>query len=60
MFSTDFIKEWDSIIQEWMKNKNVLCPFIGKSKDLSKDHLPEPYYGDMDNCSIVMINRKQS
>ena len=56
MFSTDFIKEWDSIIQNWMKNKNVLCPFIGKSKDLSKDHLPEPYYGDMDNCSIVMIN----
>ncbi len=54
--STDFENEWDSIIQEWMNNVKVLCPFTGKSKNLTIDHLPEPYYGDMDNCSIVMIN----
>ena len=52
----DFINEWDSIIQKWMSNPNVLSQFVGKSKDLSINHLPEPYYGDMTNCSIVMIN----
>ena len=50
----DYINEWDSIIDNWMKDPNVLTPL--REGNLSEKHLPEPYYGDIDNCSIVIIN----
>ena len=54
MLPIGFYNVWDEIIEKWMKTQTVLNPFKGKS--LSIDYLPEPYYGDMNNCSIVMIN----
>ena len=54
MIFPDYIKEWDSLIQQWMKSPCVLNPLL--EVGLSCYHLPEPYYGEMDKCSIVIIN----
>lgn len=51
-----FYSEWDRIIREWYANKNALACLMDKGHTLSMNHVPEPYYGDMDNCSIVIIN----
>ena len=57
----DFYKEWDDVISEWLKcnypfdaQKNPLTNL--NDGTLSLQHLPEPYYGDMDHPSIVIIN----
>lgn len=57
----DFYKEWDEVISEWLKcndpfdaQKNPLTNL--NDGTLSLQHLPEPYYGDMDHPSIVIIN----
>ena len=60
-YPADFYKEWDDVISEWLKCKK---PFDAQKNPLtnlndgtlSLQHLPEPYYGDMDNPSIVIIN----
>lgn len=57
----DFYKEWDDVISGWLKCSD---PFDAQKNPLqnlndgtlSLQHLPEPYYGDMDNPSIVIIN----
>lgn len=54
MIFPDYIDVWDSFIQKWMKSPCVLHPLL--EEGLSCDHLPEPYYGDMDKCSIVIVN----
>ena len=51
-----FYDEWDRIISDWYQDKNTLEQLMDENKSLSIDHLPEPYYGDMDECSIVIIN----
>ena len=57
----DFYKEWDDVISAWLKcsdpfdaQKNPLQSL--NDGTLSLQHLPEPYYGNMDNPSIVIIN----
>lgn len=61
--STDFYDEWDKRIKKWLDCKdpfnassNPLTCLNDNRQSLSLQHLPEPYYGDMDNCSIVIIN----
>ena len=57
----DFYNEWDDVISAWLKCKD---PFDEQKNPLqnlndgtlSLQHLPEPYYGDIDNPSIVIIN----
>ena len=49
-----YINKWDCIIKNWMVTPGVLSPL--SEPNLSIDHLPEPYYGDMDDCSIVIVN----
>ena len=56
MIPSLFYSEWDQIIKDWYINKNALASLMDKGKSLSLDHVPEPFYGDMDNCSIVIIN----
>ena len=51
-----YYSEWDQIIQNWYSNPNALNSLMDKGRSLSMDHVPEPYYGDMDNCSVVIIN----
>jgi hypothetical protein len=51
-----FYSEWNQIIKDWYTTKNALASLMDKGHSLSLDHVPEPYYGDMDNCSIVIIN----
>ncbi len=58
-----FYSEWDKIIDAWLKCKDSFDEIINPLKDLNDDkkslslqYLPEPYYGDMDQCSIVIIN----
>lgn len=53
---TLFSTYWDNLIDGWMKNPSILSPLIPQGSALSTNHLPEPYYGDMDNCSIVIVN----
>ena len=62
----NFYKQCDSIINQWISNNNALLnndPFLNKQKPkkglLKKkyfDTMPEPFWGDPDHCSIVMIN----
>ena len=59
--SADFYKEWDDVISAWLKCKDPFDEQKNPLQDLndgtlSLQHLPEPYYGDMDNPSIVIIN----
>ena len=54
--SQNFYSDWDKVIQGWFANQNVLSSLQDKKNSLSVDYLPEPYYGDMDHCSIVIIN----
>ena len=61
MATQKFINAWDNIIDDWM---NIPCvsdpsnPFnpLQVHPNLSVGHLPEPYFGDPADCSIVMIN----
>lgn len=56
MTSADFYSEWDQIIKNWYTDKSALSSLMDKRNSLSLEHVPEPYYGDMDNCSIVIVN----
>ena len=59
--SAVFYEAWDVVIKAWLEcgdsfdaQKNPLN--VLNDGTLSLQHLPEPYYGDMDNPSIVIIN----
>lgn len=59
--SAEFYEAWDDVIKAWLEcgdsfdaQKNPLN--VLNDGTLSLQHLPEPYYGDMDNPSIVIIN----
>ena len=55
-------EEWDKSISEWLFcSKSLTGPLsafsqMAKSGGLSNSHIPEPYYGDADNCSAVVVN----
>lgn len=51
-----FYSEWDQIIKDWYANTDALACLMDKGNSLSLLHVPEPYYGDLDICSIVIIN----
>mgnify|MGYP006988905760 CR=1 FL=1 len=51
-----YYNAWDQIISDWLANQKSIFTLIGRWNRLSSAHLPEPYYGDADNCSIVIIN----
>ena len=56
-----FIDAWDNIIAKWMNIPYVSDPSnplkpLQVHQNLSVEHLPEPYFGDPADCSIVMIN----
>lgn len=59
----DYFKYCDELVQDWIDNKANLIeedPFLHNSAILSGepyfDIMPEPFLGNPDNCSIVMIN----
>lgn len=68
----EFIEYWDEVIREWSKGKGLLknVPqtervWFDKTKDNTKDntktkliseYMPEPYGGNPDKCSAVVIN----
>lgn len=59
MSINDFLKDWDDCIASWYKNNLKLTGRMEKFKNLSglaMEYLPEPYYGDPENCSAVVIN----
>lgn len=51
-----FYSEWNNLIANWDKNPVSLQPLAFGNSGLDFCYLPEPYYGDMNNCSIVIIN----
>lgn len=57
-----WLNDWDVSIKNWAHNgkalNGLLSPFAGlvSSSKLSADYLPEPYYGNPDNCSAVVLN----
>lgn len=55
-FATNYIEEWDRIITKWLQNKESLRPLLDEKESLSIDHIPEPFYGNMNDSSIVIIN----
>ena len=62
-FIQDYFKYCDELVQDWIDNKANLIeedPFLHNSAILSGkpyfDIMPEPFLGNPDKCSIVMIN----
>ncbi len=55
-FANNFYSSWNNIIKKWLVNEQNLSIYLDENQSLSIEHVPEPYYGDMDNCSIVIIN----
>lgn len=56
---TCFIECWDSVIRDWLDKKDlgVQEEFLSnKSLKLSRDEMPEPYWGNPNKCSIVIVN----
>lgn len=57
-----WLNDWDDSIKYWDLHgtalSGLLSPFAGlvRSSKLSPDYLPEPYYGNPDNCSAVVLN----
>ena len=54
-----FIDYWDDVICQWfsgnIESKQQL--FLNEtSLKLNPEHMPEPYWGDPENCSIVIAN----
>ena len=50
-----FYEKWDEIISAWLINEQELNKLMDEKQSLSIWHIPEPYYGNIDNCSIVII-----
>lgn len=54
--------DWDECISEWLFcAKRLTGPLsvfsqMVQSGGLSDNYIPEPYYGDADNCSAVVVN----
>lgn len=50
-----FCYYWDTVISNWFGG--VFCPDQQQyGKLLNLDYLPEPYWGNPDNCSFVIVN----
>ena len=62
VFVQKWLNDWDDSIKYWDLHSTalsgLLSPFAGlvRSSKLTPDYLPEPYYGDPDNCSAVVLN----
>jgi hypothetical protein len=63
--SSPFIEYWDIVIEQWLRNQYgriELKEQINFASDLKIDlesvnnRLPEPYWGDPENCSFVIVN----
>ena len=56
---TWFTKYWDDVIDNWFSTQiepNQQLFLNEKSLNLNPKHMPEPYWGDPENCSIVIAN----
>lgn len=53
-----FFKEWDQCIDDWFQNPSNLTGRLKSFQNVgcSLCYLPEPYYGDPECCSAVVIN----
>ena len=53
-----FFKEWDQCIDDWFQNPSNLTGRLKPFQNVgcSLCYLPEPYYGDPECCSAVVIN----
>lgn len=58
--SSRFLTDWDIEIKYWAANGKILpsggMSIFNHEAGLSKDYLPEPYYGNIENPSIVVLN----
>ena len=59
----DYFDYWDKVIKDWMnyKSNKIEEDFIKSLNfsgeyELQEDYMPEPYWGDPRNCSIVVAN----
>lgn len=61
----DYIEYWDIVIEQWLQNnfkckelseQNQFASNLGFDVDSILNRLPEPYWGDPDNCSFVIMN----
>ena len=59
---SDFIEYWDIVIEQWLQNRSG-CHELEEQKQFAlnlgideENRLPEPYWGDPDNCSFVIMN----
>ena len=51
----DYIKTWDQIILDWFDGR-IHNSQIGYEGLIDINYMPEPYLGDIDNCSFVIVN----
>lgn len=60
MTMNEYVKYWDEVISRWAEGDGVVpesevCWFVPGST-LHRDLMPEPYWGNPDNCSAVLLN----
>lgn len=61
----DYIEYWDIVIEQWLQNsfnckelseQNLFASDLGFDADFILNRLPEPYWGNPNNCSFVIMN----
>ena len=56
----EFINYWDGVIAQWLEDKTIekdQAPFFdGNKLALQRDYMPEPYWGNPCECSMVVVN----
>ena len=56
----EFFNYWDGVVASWLKGEEFDCDqqriLEKKWLNLSPKHMPEPYWGNPEECSIVIAN----
>ena len=56
MYLSDYIKKWNETINRFLTNNKGTCYHMSLGIDIQDDYMPEPFMGDPNNCSFVIVN----
>ena len=54
-----FVDYWDNVVSQWLKGNieaSQECFLMEQKLKLNRSHMPEPYWGNPEDCSIVIAN----
>ncbi|MBQ3884282.1 MAG: hypothetical protein II731_05360, partial [Succinivibrio sp.] len=53
---SSYINFWDQTIESLFANSSVKSLPLNLGIKIQEDYMPEPYMGDPNNCSFVIVN----